>query len=393
MTGNTSIHRAFSLTELLVVIAIIILLLVIAVPAFRNLVENTERNLADNQLNVGVSAARDAAVRSDGGDAAAVFFFMPGGRVSVVPCVQVGVIDVDYANNRGTPDTTRFVTRDVFVPVGAVEPINLPKGWSVRGYAAPGTLGTSDPAAGIEPVSNGWYDSLDPNRISAANNWVFPETNFVGWTNTAGLASKGWQRQSFMIRFKAGTGSLDTSGREAIVIDPLPVDDAVFRNTQPWTNPSGGAGSPLLSRQIVLDPARYVRIAQNRAGVGAAAIRTLLGDVGPDTVLCRGVTEIVMYKEESLAGALGVPLNRTTGTIYAADTDNTTGPMIDPAVITAFGGSADELMEAVGEWIIGQYRPAGANGPVASDAKIYTLQRYLGQMREVVPEGAQEVTP
>jgi prepilin-type N-terminal cleavage/methylation domain-containing protein len=372
-------QRAFTLTELLVVISVIVLLIAIALPAFTNLVRNSEQSLADNQLRVAIGAGRDAAIRSSGGDGAAVFLFSPVGRVQVVPCVQVGTLLDEVMD--GSSGTNRWVRRDVFAPVPEVEALNIPKGWSVRAYA---------PAGSVSPVGNaatGWYENFAV-RSAEVNNWVFPETGFVEAT-AAGDGTKGWQRQSFMIRFRAGTGELDTSGREALVIDPLPVTDGMYRASPPWST-----GTALLGRQLAIDPARFARLVVNRedAAMSPQDKAAILGDRGSDTVLCRGVIEVALYREAALAEALGVGLNRVTGTLYDGVADPTTGPRLDPAVLAGMqAGGQDEAMGMIGDWITGRLFRGGRY--IESDARVYTLERYLGHVREIVPAAPGEVTP
>src|SRR4051812_14600321 len=113
-------RRAFTITEILVVISIIVLMIAIAVPAFSSLIGSSERALAENQLRAGLAAARDAAIQSETGDGAAVFFFTPGGRISIVACTAVGQIE-DQVPPVGAVPTTN-ITRDVFAPVPGMEP-------------------------------------------------------------------------------------------------------------------------------------------------------------------------------------------------------------------------------------------------------------------------------
>jgi hypothetical protein len=50
---------------------------------------------------------------------------------------------------------------------------------------------------------------------------IFPETNFINPAATNAEAT-GWQRQTFMVRFRNGTGELDAGDRSlALVIDPV----------------------------------------------------------------------------------------------------------------------------------------------------------------------------
>ncbi|MFN0132137.1 MAG: type II secretion system protein, partial [Phycisphaerales bacterium] len=158
-------RRAFTLVELLVVIAIFVLLLAIAVPAFSNMLYSSEQSLADNALRSALTAARDAAARNGPEqDAAAVFTFEPDGRLSVLTCVRAGVIeDVPPLGARAT------VTREVFVPLAGFLPIQMPRGWMVRGYAPPNS------------VDDGWYEDTYLNTgplVVRSGNWVFPETGF-----------------------------------------------------------------------------------------------------------------------------------------------------------------------------------------------------------------------
>ncbi|MFA6046424.1 MAG: type II secretion system protein, partial [Phycisphaerales bacterium] len=120
--------RAFSMIELLVVITILGLLIGFGVPAISNILQDSEQSLAENQLRNGLLACRDAAIRADKADAAAVFFFRPDGRTVVVACQYVGKIQ-DVHNDKGTlngADDGREV-RDVFVPLADIAPITLPK--------------------------------------------------------------------------------------------------------------------------------------------------------------------------------------------------------------------------------------------------------------------------
>lgn len=192
-TRTQTLAKGFTLTELLVVISIIVLLVAIAVPAFSTILYNNERAQAENQLRVGISSARDAAIASDGGDAAAVFIFRPGDRLLIIPAVMVGTIEDQVIVNGAPVGGTTTRTRDVFVPVATGEPIALPRGWSIRGFAPPGAI---DAGTGI---ANGWYDALlsQPTGSETRGNWLFPESGYYDGSR----ANDGWKRQTFIVRF------------------------------------------------------------------------------------------------------------------------------------------------------------------------------------------------
>jgi len=357
--------RAFTLVELLVVISIIVILIALAVPAFGTLLYNSERSLAENQLRIGLSAGRDAAIRSDGGDGAAFFTFLPGGRVSIIPCIHVGRID-DRDLDNGAAGTRPSVMRDVFVPIAAVEPVSIPRGWSVRAFTPPGTItnGSTD--------RNGWYESAQSQ--AAKGGWVFPETDFVN-LEQGSLERVGFYRQSFIVRFQAGTGTLDTSHREtAIVLNPLNVD--TFRTAVPF-NTDRGTRADLSS-----DRPAFVRRVLARPDLSLTEKRQLLGDQSVDCVLVRAVAELALYEEQRMMGSLGGKVNRDTGTWYLPPGATANGPTIDTAALPT-GMNANAAMVATGEWLRGQYRRNGELVP--SDARIFTVQRYLGQMQEITP--------
>ncbi|CAG0987134.1 hypothetical protein PHYC_02085 [Phycisphaerales bacterium] len=352
-TRSTS-PRAFSLTEILVVISILVILIALSIPAFKNLLNNSERTLAENQLRVGLSAGRDAAIRNETGDAAAVFFFREG-RMVIVPCVVVGQIqDLDSAN--------RAVLRDVLAPLGTVEPVRLPAGWSIRAFAPAGSLDDED--------LSGWYENLAGQQFGT---WVFPETHFVSF-DTSNVQTRGTWRHTFMVRFEGGTGLLDTAERgTALVLDPAP--DSSFRGTAPFNErPRVDEADDLVvwARRLIA-----------RTDLSATEKRQLLGDMSIDTVLARPLTEVAMYEEAKMLGAIGARPNRETGTLYAPPTANT-APRFDPASLPQGVSQDYEAQDRIDQWMIGDYRVGNA-GAVESDARIFVLQRYLGQMQEIVP--------
>ncbi|MCX5690405.1 MAG: prepilin-type N-terminal cleavage/methylation domain-containing protein, partial [Planctomycetota bacterium] len=348
-------ERGFTITELLVVIVIFVLIIGIAIPAFKSMIESSERALAENQLRVGLSSARNAAIQNASADAAAVFFFQPGGRLSIVPCISVGFLG-DKEMNGATATGRTGANREVFVPLSTGTPVQLPKNWLVRAYTPANAVSGSD----VDPSTgnaNGWYDSLslsggpgsDP---SATGHWIFPETGFF---NPAGanVETKGWQRQTFMVRFKNGTGELDASNRTlCLVIDPIASEE--FRTGSPYSQFRIDQASDLASsvRRLLESKTLSVTDQNNRLKV--------LGDTSIDSVLARPVTELSVYNERSLSAGLASALqyrgsNRVTGTIYA-DPAQSDGPALDSSLFAAGGADLLSVNDAIGRWIEGRLR-------------------------------------
>jgi len=377
-----SARRGFTITELLVVIAIVILLVAIAVPALTALVASSRRSLAENQLRAGLTAGRDAAIQSGGADGAAVFHYDLSGQVRIVPCVMVGRLPADEPMLEGDPAVgLNSIDRDVFVPVANVEAIQLPRGWGVRAYVPPSSI---DPDTS---ESAGWYEGLTGR--ADVGNWVFPETGFInpapGATPTADPAfgGKGGFRQTFMVRFEAGSGAFKPAGGSlAIVIDPIAVE--AFRTSAPWKTARIDQAE---------DTGQFVRRLLARPKVAHADLLKLIGSRSIDAVLAGPVAELALYDESRMIAAIGARgPNRATRTIYGnndpspAKRDETpVAPTIDTYLFTEGTLSADEINRRVAQWIEGRYTPDGATGPVASDARIFTLQTYLGQVQELEP--------
>ncbi len=339
--------RAFTLVELLVVISIFILVLAIAVPAFRAMLYSSAQSSAENGLRAALGVARDAAARSaQGQDAAAVFTFSPGGRTTIIPCLSVGrVLDVDQSLDPVDP----FVYRDVLVPLPGAEPVQLPGDWMVRAYA---------PAGSIEGA---WYSATenDPD----VDNWVFPETGFFDGDD--GL--DGEDRQTFMVRFEGSSGALkswDTSG--ALVL--LPSASGAFRASGIWNQYR-------VDREP--DPARFVR----RVLASPETIankRRLLGDEATDTVLARAVSQLAVYNERRLAAGVGAPIDRATGCLYRN--------LEEPRLVNAPGGAPLDPAR-INSWIVGTL--LGPSGRVVeTDARIFAVQRFQSALDELTGTNA-----
>ncbi|QOJ01611.1 MAG: prepilin-type N-terminal cleavage/methylation domain-containing protein [Phycisphaeraceae bacterium] len=363
--------RAFTLTELLVVIAILVILVLVGLPAFASVLYASNRTVAENALRAGMSAARDAAVRNRV-ESAAVFFYEPGGRTIIVPCVRVGsVLDVDGAG--------ASVERSVFAPVGVIEPQQLPRGWMVRGYAPSGTLHSNT-------NRNYWYEPR-PGRVHDATegSWVFPETGFYGVDG--GTANDGNNRQTFMVRFEAGTGNVIVSDfGPAVVVSPRPSAVgrvALNRGVNAWQRPDVAENVSLWASRFLARPSGAVP-----GGVTDIQRRQIIGNESADTVLAGAVSLIALYDEQKLASALGARgLNRVSGSLYLMPDEtppNRVGgsPDLDPQLFPG-GLNAANVGRDIDLWLTGQLQRGGRF--VESDTVLLVFDTFTGQPREVKP--------
>lgn len=356
-------RRAFTLVELLVVIAIFTILLAIGVPAFSSMLYSSEQSLAENAVRSALAAARDAAARSARGqDAAAVFFYDPAvGRLSIQPYMTAGLLQDVAPTASGTAD------REVFVPVPGFEPVNLPGGWMVRGYAPGNSIDTQ------------WYEkTYSSGAARARGNWVFPETGFYDEQD----GDDGQDRQTFMVRFEGGTGALNTSNVEPVLVFS-PSASIVFRQSlAPWSIRP-------LRPDLESDPARLVRriLAYPPASLPTSERQKLLGDIATDTVLAKPVGEIAVYNERRLAGYLGVRTDNATNCLYRNVDPSVVAPaQREPILVPGptGGNFTDADIVRLNNWIQGFDSAAGPTAaPLDSDCRIFTIQRYLGTLQEV----------
>ncbi|MCH7961767.1 MAG: hypothetical protein IIC49_05485, partial [Planctomycetes bacterium] len=267
------------MVELLVVVAIATIMLLIAVPAFKSLTYSTRRASAENALKGGLRTARLIAIGAgEGRDVAAVFIHEPGGRITIVPCVLVG----EFLE-------TRLGRRvKVFAPVSGVDAVQLPPGWSVRAYAPPNSI------VGGNNESEGWYSSRNYPRTQG--NWIFPETGFYDITR----ADDGDNRQTFMVRFRGGSGELDLSHPEPVlVLDVAPTNS--FRLSGIWSKHRADTAIDLVRfvRRVLGDDVTFT------GNQGRANRQNLLGNEATDTVLARAVGQLAVYNERRLAAGVG----------------------------------------------------------------------------------------
>ncbi len=401
-----AIRRGFTVLELRVVAGILVLLLGIAVAVISNVAYSSERSLAENQLRVGMTAARDAAIRSKSGDAAAVFYFRDG-RALIQPCVKVGQLkappssDPNYAewqtrlwnNAVSTDDADDY---DVFVPVPEVEPITMPRNWTIRGFAAAGSLHVDE-----DNRRNGWYEWIDQadatHQLANAGLWVFPETDFIPrdaegllpLAQVADMDTQGWRRQSFCVRFEAQTGEVVFGNTKPFLV--LDAQEAPYRFD------TGSLFSAFDIEQQE-DPAMSVTRAlsaggkQRLAGITGqpadVALQRLFGNRSTDMILVRPVFSISLTDERRLASAIGLRgLNRDTTSMYrqigAAAPSNQLPIDGSLATFTGTGSVEGEMMTRISQYITSS--PDTWGEQISLEARVYTLSRYAGQLQEVNP--------
>lgn len=426
---KANLGRAFTLVELLVIVAIIGILLASGVPAIRSMIYTSTGSLAESQLRFGLSAARSLAIRNASGDSAAVFTYEPGGRLSIVPMIWVGRV-LDTAN----PDvelgaTTPSAYRDVFVPTALAEPIQLPRGWMVRGFAPPYSIFGTNQRNNDNLVvpSNGWYfeQNAAGNRLMNApgvgagnaqdtisltqnkGNWVFPETGFFDPDKDQSSATRPNSRSTFMIRFQSGTGRIvGASATPAIVLLPRgQIDWVQYPNSRAKLSSPNWSGPSDWRRVDRCDNlgAWAKAVAQNSSPVDAAA---LIGCRSTDAVLASTVNLISLYDESRMAAAIGARgVNKVTGTIYggAVTGGGATGstsvagevpkaPNIDLSLFSQTAPypaatNSEVVQMLINNYMIGALRyshvaDGGANELIPSDARLFTFDTYLGTAQE-----------
>ncbi|MBN8597124.1 MAG: prepilin-type N-terminal cleavage/methylation domain-containing protein [Planctomycetes bacterium] len=400
--------RGFSLVELLVIISIMAVLAAAGIPAIRNMIYTSSGSMAESQLRFGLQAARDLAIRSEGGDTAAVFVYEPGGRMQIIPMVYVGRI-LDTADPRNPLPAAPGLTtayRDVFAPTALAEPMQLPAGWMIRGFAPPGSIfapGANN--SGSSVPSNGWYYENNPvgnrrinlgvdNISGQANkgNWVFPENGFYDPSRTNTGENR---RNTFMIRFQSGSGRIvAASVTPAIVLLP--------RDTIDWND---SAARPVLSTATSPGDWRRPDYADNLPGwarsvIGMsnnADISAMIGCRSVDVAQACNVNLLALYDELRMAQTIGARgLNRVTGSIYggavgALNTANEVpkAPNIDLSLwptSSPASSNAERVQMLVNNYMLNALRYSDVgSGPatnVDTDARLFRMDRYFGSAVE-----------
>ncbi len=378
LTNSVSARRArsrprgaFTLIEMLVVVAVIILVSIIAIPAFSAMIASGERVRAEESIKRGLSMGHALALRSGiGRDVGMVFFYESPGPLTIVACQKVGELDsLGLGALFGQPN------QDVFVPIGGVEPVTLPPFWGCRGYALAGM------------IDGEWYEASTDGGASryplAEPAWVFPETGFFD-PNLSNPARDGYNRQTFMVRFEAGTGRMTMSHtRSALVVSPRPsaanrnVGDALRADIAPdleqWVKrvlaTSDFDGDPRVS-------------AADLAGRYA-----LLGDGSGDTILVKAVSQIALYDERALAGDLGVNVDRQTRCIYRLSQWDPARLGTDPfrPQFPAFVQGNNVTSQNIRRWIEGDtnFNGTPVDGGDQPKGRVFTVDRFSGQARPI----------
>lgn len=418
---------AFTLLELLIVVAIIAVMAAAGVPLIRNVIYSSTSSLAESQLRLALNAARDLAIRNSSGDTAAVFTFEPGGRLVIVPCVQVGtLLDGQDPGLPYTNPTNPKVYREVFVPTSLVEAVQLPQGWMVRGFAPPGTIyNSSDRDINGQPVvQNGWYyENFSGTVVGNRNlnigtdplvagpsrgNWIFPENAFFDATR----AEQGDYRQTFMVRFQRGTGRmLGATFVPSVVLLPRGrIDTTTYPGALPNINPALG---PTDWRRV--DRADNLTAwARSVLALPPDQASALIGARSTDCVTVNAVAILGLYEESRMAATLGASgLNRVTGTIYGTTPtlraavgsagEVPKAPNIDVTLwrpgtaINAAGADftqSEQVQVRINSFMIGALKArdvytglSGSDGARAVDAdvRIFVMDTYLGNPKEVKP--------
>jgi prepilin-type N-terminal cleavage/methylation domain-containing protein len=418
---------AFTLLELLIVVAIIAVMAAAGVPAIRNIIYSSTSSLAESQLRLALNAARDLAIRNPTGDTAAVFTYESGGRLTIIPAVHVGaLLDGQDPGLPYTDNANPKVYRDVFVPTAMVDPVQLPQGWMVRGFAPPGSIyNSSDRDINNQPVvQNGWYyenfsgtvvGNRNPNIGTdpliagpSRGNWVFPENAFFDETK----ADQGDYRQTFMVRFQRGTGRvLGSSFIPSVLLLPRSrIDTNTYPGALPSVTPAIGPNDWRRVDRIE----DLVGWARSVLALDARQAAALVGARSTDCVTVNSVGILGLYEETRMAAALGAGgVNRITGTIYGTTptqrvnvgsaNEAPKAPNIDinlwraGTAVNAAGADfaqSEQVQVRINSFMIGALKArdiysglnfTDGNRPIDADVRLFVMDTYLGNPKEVKP--------
>ncbi|MEO1717571.1 MAG: prepilin-type N-terminal cleavage/methylation domain-containing protein [Planctomycetota bacterium] len=365
MSRRRAFQPGYTLLELLVVIVIASLLVGIAIPAFRAILSSSRRSLAESKLQQALYSARDAATASvGGGDAAAVFFFEPGKGIRVLTCIEIGSIEDEVSGGlagSGGGGSGPANRRDVFVPLPGFEPVQLPSGIGVRGFA----LGS------LFVGRSNWYESLDSragNRVPPEPGyWVFPETAFYPENELDG----GDVRQTFMVRFSAGEGTLSREPTRALIVSPSTGSDTAVTDLS-------GINTDIENINEIDDLELWARRALSNVDVTDEDRRVLFGNESVHTVLAGPVTELSLYEERDLSRAVGGRgLNQDTDTLYLAGEGE---PVVDRRI---YDRGERLLVRNASRWIEGRELIGSGVPQTDSTAQVFAVNAFFGDLVEI----------
>lgn len=353
-----------TLTELLVVILIIAALLAVAVPSFSSMLYSSEASMAESQLHAAMRGGRDAAYRASGRqDTAVVFAYEPapgGGRLVMMPCVKVA----DYYDVPNA--TSSFPLREIFVPSDVIEPVQLPRHWMVRGYA---------PVNSIEGI---WYEGQRYGQSVERGDWVFPESHFY----LPGTVGEAPFRQTFMVRFVAGSGVVATQSTVPVMVFmPHPLDPPAF-------NLIGGGDVPELRALRLSNPRRYIQRIMAATNMQAAVKSQLIGMNSPDMVATKPVMALALYDEIKMADALKTRIDPDTGCLYQKHVARERPKFVRAAGPGGAMSSSDaEIGRFMNQWIEGDTTMTGGiqsrEDGDEPEARLFTIDRYSGTLKRV----------
>lgn len=367
--------RGFTLVELLVVISLFVLLLAVGVPAFAAILRSNQRASAESSLALGVRAARDIAQRGEGLDGAVVFTF-ENGVTRLIPCVMVTQVTDLSADGSST------VKRDVFVPHPLYKAAQLPRGWTVRGYAR------------AYMIDNEWYsqDAAYGTNVNSGpvaqerqrGNWVFPQTSFFNLDQTRDGEQSGNSntlRHTFMVRFSALTGQQYADPAPALVVLPRPSEKSRPTATNDlWKRVDRADDVRRWALRVATDPS--LTLAQRSE---------LIGDRSSDTVMAKNVNQLALVDEAAMVSDLNsskllsstrVTLDRTTQSLYLAYGPSATTP-------TLVTGKSKDIARAINQVIenraIAEQDNDGdsTTSPFKPQTQVFVVNPLRGRLVEV----------
>ncbi len=375
--ARSAVRGAFTLIELLVVIIILVLVIAVTLPAFASMIRASEETLAQARLSSAVKMGRDAAIAQTGdADVAVVFSYPPNGRLTASACIKIGEFTETPVG--GIPHV-----RELFVPIDSMDPVQFPAGWMVRGYAPPNS---------IDPTNGEWYEGQRYGGTVDRGDWIFPETGFFNKESTT--QADGRQRQTFMLRFTAGTGQFAGVGGAPVLL-VLPRPSAVGRTSEPFESYRFDTAVDLrrMVRRAITNPARLNSGPGGGTRITDIQRRQLVGDESTDTVMVGPVSQISLYRERDLANALGATISRDTGCIYRGPQPDGTWPV---EFVSVPGLSQRQIGQRTAQWIEGdgnfdgQIRPvftgSGTESGDRTESRVYIIDRSTGDVRQVVTQ-------